>query len=102
MISVDGNVDLIPNLMPRIDRAQVEAAIEDFIRCCEQEEVDRAEFLRTYEQLMGLKFYLNDEQCQLVNSIYAREETQVSAVNSIRFIQPPIESDTEMDESIFL
>ena len=102
VISDDGTVDLIPNLMPLIARSTVETAVEDFRKCCDQEEVDRAEFIRTHDEVKGLKFYLNEEQCRLVNALYAREEQKVFAGNAIRLIEPPLGSNPEMDESYFL
>ena len=102
VISDDGTVDLIPKLMPRIAKATVEAAVEEFRKCCDDEEIDRANFIRAHDQVKSLRFYLDHEQCQLVNSLYEREEQKVFAGNSIRIIEPPLRPNPEMDESYFL
>ena len=62
VISDDGLVDLIPNLMPRVHRREVESAVSAFCLCCETEPVDGEEFGRTHRRVEDLRFYLNADQ----------------------------------------
>ena len=59
VISDDGTVDLIPNLMPRVWPQQVEDAVQAFCEYSENEEDDGEEWVRRNEQVALFRFYLN-------------------------------------------
>ena len=67
VISDDGTVDLIPRLRPRVRREHVEEVVRAFRARGEAEYVDGGEFARTHDLVKSFAFYLDDEQCRIVN-----------------------------------
>ena len=102
VISDDGTVDLIPPLRPRMHREHVEAAVRAFRACCEAEYVDGGEFYRTYERVKGFVFYLDGEQCRVVNECYENEMLCRFEAGNLVISQAPFQPHPDMDESYFL
>ena len=63
VISDDGTVDLIPNLMPRVWRQEVEDAVKAFCEYSAIEDNVGEEWGRRNRRVENLSFYLNEEQC---------------------------------------
>ena len=102
VISDDGTVDLIPRLRPRMRREYVEEAVRAFRACCEAEYVDGVEFSRAYKLVKSFAFYLEDEQCRVVNEHYEIEMNRRFEAGGTRIIPTPLEPHLDMDESYFL
>ena len=102
VVSDDGAVDLIPRLRPRVSRTIVEEAWRAFLACCEAEYVDGEEFSRTYNQVRELAFYLDDNQCRLVNECHENEMLSRFEGGGMRVIEAPLQPDPNMNESYFL
>ena len=73
VISDDGTVDLIPNLMPRVWRQEVEDTVRAFCEYSGVEGNDGEEWARRDRAVERLAFYLNQEQCDRVNEAYEKE-----------------------------
>ena len=101
VISDDGLVDLIPNLMPKVHRHEVESAVSAFCLCCETEPVDGEEFGRTHRRVEELRFYLNADQCERVNACYEGEMRRRYEGGGLALSGPPLRSHPDMDESYF-
>ena len=71
--SDDGTVDVLPRLMPRVRKAEVESAVNGFCQYCESESVDGEVFARLHRRVKRLEFYLDEEQCRRVNESYQQE-----------------------------
>ena len=101
VISDDGTIDLLPQLMPRVDKVEVEAAVDAFCEYCDSAFVDGQEFGRLYERVERLAFYLNDEQCDRVNEKHEQEMERRLASGGIRITGRNLQPDPRMNASYF-
>ena len=101
VISDDGTVDLIPNLMPRVRRKQVQDAVEAFCAYSGIEGNDGEEWGRRHDIVEGLSFYLNEEQCDRVSRAYEREMDSRQASGGISIVGNPLQPDPAMNNSYF-
>lgn len=102
VISDDGTVDLVPKLQPRVARNDVEAAVGEFCARCADNPVNGEEFARTHDRVKALAFYLNDNQCQLVNDAYTNEMRRRFEAGGISITEVPLRPHADMNDSYFL
>ena len=102
VISDDGTVDLIPSLRPRVRREHVEEAVRAFVACCEAKQVDGIEFGRTHNLVKSFAFYLDDEQCRVVNELYVSEMNRRIEAGNTGLFEAPLRPNPDIDESYFL
>ena len=102
VISDDGTMDLVPNLMPKVHRSEVEAAVDDFCAACLEDPVDGERFALTHERVRKLAFYLDEEQCQRVNDDYANEMRRRREAGENTASSSPLRQHPDMDASHFL
>ncbi len=101
VISDDGLVDLIPNLMPKVHRHKVESAVSAFCSCSQTEPVDGEEFGRTHRRVEELRFYLNADQCERVNARYEGEMRRRYEAGGLALSGPILKPHPDMDDSYF-
>ena len=102
VISVDGMVDLLPALMPRISRQEVEHAVQAFCEYSEIEDNDGEEWARRDRRVEDLKFYLNHDQCDRTNESYEKEMQRRFESGWIRLNRNPLRPNPDMNDSYFL
>ena len=102
VISDDGTVDLIPKLMPRVWRQDVEDAVGAFCECSGIEDGVGEEWARWNEKVRELRFYLSQEQCDRVNESYAREMESRHESGSLMIVRDALQPDPNMSDSYFL
>jgi hypothetical protein len=101
LVSEDGMINVLPRLHPRITRAIIERALETYRRLTTEE--DDAEMrANALERLEQLRFYLNAEQCALVNELERAYQERRLAEGGIMITGSPFKPDPAMDESYFL
>jgi hypothetical protein len=66
VISADGYVDMIPNLLPQIHKAEIELRVNAL------KTKDVSDFHETISWLDKHRFYLSPAQCEIVNNEIAR------------------------------
>ena len=102
VISDDGTVNLIPNLMPRVAPKEVEDAVLDFCEYSGVEGNDGVEWARRSRRVEGFGFYLNQEQCDRANEAYEKEMDSREESGGLKMIRKPLRTHPDMDESYFL
>ena len=102
VISDDGTVDLIPNLMPRVSREEMEDAVRAFCEYSGVEDNDGEEWARRNRRVEELSFYLNEEQCDRVNEAHENEMDSRLASGGIKLSREPLQPNPDMDVSYFL
>ena len=102
VISDDGTMGLIPNLMPQLHKSEVEAAVDDFCATCSEDTVQGERFAVTHEWVRTLSFYLSEDQCQRVNDYYANEMRRRRAAGEATASSSPLRPYPDMDDSYFL
>ena len=101
VISDDGTVDLIPKLMPRIWRQEVEDAVQAFCEYSGIEANDGEEWARRNKRVEELSFYLNEEQCDKVNEAFEKEMDSRFESGGIKIIRNPLRPNPDMNDSYF-
>lgn len=101
VISDDGTIELLPQLMPRVHKGEVVTAVEAFCEYCESNRTDSEEFARLYESVKRLSFYLNDEQCHRVNEKHEQEMERRFEAGGAKFPERKLRPDPRMNESYF-
>ena len=101
VISDDGAVDLIPRLMPRVFRHDVEMAVNAFCDASAQANTDAEEWSQLNSQVEAFSFYLSAEECERVNSAYELEMERRLSVNGLRINRTPLSPHPDMDETFF-
>ena len=101
VISDDGTIDLLPQLMPRVDEGEVAAAVDAFCEYCDSLLIDAEEFERLYERIKRLAFYLNDEQCRRVNEKHEQEMERRAESGGVRITGRNLQPDPRMNASYF-
>ena len=101
VISDDGTVDLIPKLMPRVSRQEVEDAVQVFCEYSGAEGNDGEEWARRNRRVEGLSFYLNEQQCDRVNEAYEKEMDSRLESRGIKLSRERLKPNPDMDDSYF-
>ena len=101
VVSVDGSVDILPALQPRVHRHEVEATVSTFCSISEHGSNNAEEFSRASRRVEELACYLNDEQCQRVNDCYNREMHRRVEEGGIATRRPPLRPAADMDDTYF-
>ena len=102
VISDDGTIDLLPRLMPRVDKREVAAAVDEFCECCDSVPIDGGEFARLHRRVERFAFYLNEEQCHRVNEKYEQEMDRRLASGGLKVMEGGLRPDPRMNESYFI
>ena len=101
VISDDGTVDLIPALMPRVSRQEIEDAVREFCEYSGIEGNDSEEWARRNRRVEGLSFYLDEEQCNRVNEAYEKQMDSRLESGGIKLVRERLKPDPDMDDSYF-
>ena len=101
IISDDGSVDVVPSLMPRVWREDVEEAIHAFCELSGNQDSDGEEWARLNSRVEEFSFYLNEQQCNAVNECYAREMDSRPESGGISRSRKRLQPNAEMNDSYF-
>jgi hypothetical protein len=100
LVSEDGMIDLLPNLRPRVERSDVEAALESVRAAARSKGFEG--FFKAFERLEALTFYLSAEQCAEANALREQVEERRWAENKMRIRHSPLRPDPALDDSYFV
>ena len=101
VISEDGTIDLVPDLMPRISRLQISNAVEKLRKIRAAAQVDVKEFNQTMEWLREHSFYLQPKVCDEINTLRKEIEAHLEKNVAIRIIYPDFAPNEDFNESYF-
>ncbi len=104
VISEDGSIELIPDLMPQISRSTIISAINALKELKEKKEFDPKIFNRTMGWLGKHRFYLSAEMCSEINELrHAIEENRnQEGGTSVSIVYSDFVPNEEMNDSYFL
>lgn len=101
VISDDGTIDLLPRLLPRVDKGEVADAVDAFCEYCDSLPVEADEFERLYKRIRRLAFYLNAEQCRRVNEKHEQEMERRTESGGVIITGRNLKPDPRMNASYF-
>ena len=102
VVSEDGYIDLIPNLMPQINRSIIINAISELDKINNSREKNIEKYHETISLLISYRFYLSQEQCNQINSIKEKMYDYFERSFEATMLIDNFKSDPEMNESYFL
>ncbi|QLE47943.1 hypothetical protein FD724_07310 [Nostoc sp. C057] len=104
VVSEDGLIDLVPNLMPQIPRSSITQAIEQLRKLKEDKNFAQRKFNEVIDFLSDHRFYLQPETCNTINSLKREVQATAERVDptgmSIDYYD--FSPNPEMNESYFL
>lgn len=100
VISEDGLIDLIPDLMPQINRSKIENAIST-LRGLDDPEKDSGNFHKAMSWLDKHRFYLSPEYCDEINKIKKDFEDKMTKKGITNLVYPDFRPHGEMNDSYF-
>ncbi len=101
VISDDGMVDLIPSLMPRVARREVEDTVRAFCDYSGIEGNDPEEWARLRRLVERFAFYIDETQCDRVNEAYEKEMEARQAAGFLSATRAPLRPNPDMNDSYF-
>jgi hypothetical protein len=102
LVSEDGMINVLPDLRPRIARANVEMAIEAIRAIAGKKEFDPERFYKAFDRVEELEFYLDADQCEEANALRERMEERRWEAHQMRIGHRALRPDPEMHDSYFL
>lgn len=101
VVSVDGSIDLIPDLKPRISRSSIEGKMVELRGLLDSEDFDTGEFNQLLSWFSDHRFYLLPEMCKEINEIKQSLENQQVEPMAIRLVIDDFLPNPDMNESYF-
>lgn len=102
VVSVDGSIDLIPDLIPQIKRSSLQSAIETLKKLADEDETNVKKFNETMKWLKEHQFYLLPEMCEEINKFRLLLEQRFPSDINIRIVYSDFAPNSEMNDSFFL
>lgn len=101
VISEDGMINLVPDLMPKIHRAQIEENLNLLRGAIAGETVESKKYYKALDWFQIYRFYLSEETCRQINEI--KNEMREKLLKQEGFSKTPKDFtvDEEMNESYF-
>ena len=103
VVSADGGVDLVPNLRPAIDRAQIDETLAELRAIYKQSRVGRQKFEDLLEWTYKHRFYLREDDCLELNELIMKIDAKIEAQDpsAVRIVRHKYVHNPELDESLY-
>lgn len=102
VVSEDGTVDLVPNLMPQISRSAIFDGIEKLAELKEDGNFERKQFYGIMEFLSSKRFYLSQDMCEKINQLRREIEPYDRRIGDIWRTFEDLVPNEEMNDSYFI
>ncbi|MDA1602062.1 diadenylate cyclase [Bacillus cereus] len=101
IVSEDGFVDMIPDLMPRVDRGLLQSKIDELKKIVKENRDNN--FIKDHYHIMSwfteYEFYLSQDQCDEVNKLNKKIQ---DTIDGMKIIYKELKSNDKMDDSYLL
>ncbi len=103
IISEDGMIDIIPNLMPQINKNEIEELTSKLIEIKNSEAISVKEFNLHMNKIINYEFYFSQEQCDLINKTRKEIEQRLwkDQEGYMQIIRNDLVADPDMNDSYF-
>lgn len=102
VVSADGSIDLVPDLMPQIPRSEISEALSKLRNLRDAKSVNVKEFNKVMSWLSDHRFYILPEVCDEINSLKREVEVLVDNDATFRIVYLDFIPNEEMNDSYFL
>lgn len=100
--SADGGIDILPKLMPRIEKKLVDDAVRQFVAAALADPLDINRATTALEIVKRVRFYLSDVQCLEINKARLEVDKWRKANTSIWPVENNLVPSMEMNDSYWL
>lgn len=103
VVSSDGGVDFIPNPMPMIQRAVIDDAIALLSGFEKAASIPRRRYRMTVDLLDEHRFYLTEEDCNLLNPLIERIDTRIRGEDNAQvwIVRSPYKPNPAMHPALY-
>ncbi len=102
IVSEDGMINLLPDLIPQIKHSKIEYAIDDFKKILEDNELDKKAFNMGMHYFNSVKFYLREDECETINTLRKEIEKKFEAdLKMINIVYNDLIANPEMNDSYY-
>ena len=102
VVSEDGSIDLIPDLMPQIPRSAITQSVSKLRAIRDTGIINFEEFRKVMDWLSEHRFYLMRDVCEEVNLLRRDIEARFERDTAVRIAYDDFLPNDEMNESYFL
>ena len=103
LVSEDGMLNLLPDLRPRMRRADLDAMLDELREAAAIEPVHPERFYKAYQRVEAAAFYLSPDQIEEVNALRDDHwERRMAEGANIRVIEAPLRPDPEMTDKYLI
>jgi DNA integrity scanning protein DisA with diadenylate cyclase activity len=101
IVSADGMVDILPNLMPRILRTTIPRALTELEEIPKTDELDTPKYYKLMDMFGAHRFYLTPSDCDRINKVKKDVDTRLEGQQEIRLIYEDFQPNEKLDDSYF-
>lgn len=102
VISEDGMINLMPDLMPRISRMEITENLMRVRAAINAETIDRKEYYEAMTWLNTHRFYLSEAVCSELNEIKTATKPKLETQNGMSITHADFAAYSEMNNTYFL
>lgn len=102
-MSEDGGVDFVPNPKPAISRSKLDQRISTLQALVKARKINRREYISLMDWLEEHRFYLRQNDCNILNTTVAQLENRLSSEDesAVRIVRGEFVPHPDMDESLY-
>jgi len=101
IISEDGMINLIPNLLPQIKHSEILNRLESLIELNKLEKVERKKYYPIISWFEDNKFYLTSEECKKINTLRKELEKKENEPANFWIVRNDLEPNDGMNNSYY-
>ena len=101
VVSEDGMVNLLPNLMPRIRRADLDSYIDKIREIANRPTVARKEYYEVERWFARHKFYLSVDECSELNRLFQQGINRFND-DAMKVLPSTFQPNEDLDDSYFI
>ena len=103
LVSEDGMINLLPDLRPRMRRADRDAMLAELRKAAAIKPVHPEQFYKAYRRIEAKVFYLSADQISEVNALMDDHwERRMAEGANIRMFEAPLRPDPEMTDEYLI
>lgn len=103
LVSEDGMIDILPDLLRRMKRAERDSMLFDLWEASARDPVDAERFYKAYERVRANKFYFEPDQIEEINSLVSNHwQRRIAEGARIRVFEPALVHDPEMNDEYLI
>jgi hypothetical protein len=102
VISEDGTIDLVPNLMPQVSRIDIDNMLLEIKRLLGKTEINEVKCNKFLDWFDTYRFYLLESDCTILNQLIEKLENEPYKTGEIRIVHNRFKPNNKMNNSYYL